>query len=131
MDKELTKQYYKIKEVSELVGVPQSTLRFWEKEFPNHIKPMRSSHNLRYYRPQDIETVRLIHYLIKEKGLKIDAARTYLHNNPKNISNQPRILDTLQEVRDELNGLLRAMGGRYMRSQGKPMPLPTDIKFED
>ena len=71
---ELSKQYYKIKEVAEILDVPQSTLRFWEKEFPM-IKPIRSSHNIRYYRPQDIELLRIIHYLIKDKGLKIEAAR--------------------------------------------------------
>ena len=43
---ELSKQYYKIKEVAEILDVPQSTLRFWEKEFPM-IKPIRSSHNIR------------------------------------------------------------------------------------
>ena len=67
---ELSKQYYKIKEVAEILDVPQSTLRFWEKEFPM-IKPIRSSHNIRYYRPQDIELLRIIHYLINDKGLKI------------------------------------------------------------
>ena len=77
---ELSKQYYKIKEVAEILDVPQSTLRFWEKEFPM-IKPIRSSHNIRYYRPQDIELLRIIHYLIKDKGLKIEAAREQLRSN--------------------------------------------------
>lgn len=124
---DLDKQYYKIKEVSEMLGVAQSTLRFWEKEFPNMIRPMRSSHNQRYYRPQDIENVKIIYFLIKEKGLKIDAARAYLRSNPKNVSRCPEVIERLTEVRSELNGLLKALGGRYIRSQGSPSPLYTEF----
>ena len=110
---ELSKQYYKIKEVAEILDVPQSTLRFWEKEFPM-IKPIRSSHNIRYYRPQDIEILRIIHYLIKDKGLKIEAAREQLRSNKHNVSRRVEIIDRLKSVRSELANLLVALGGRKL-----------------
>ena len=110
---ELSKQYYKIKEVAEILDVPQSTLRFWEKEFPM-IKPIRSSHNIRYYRPQDIELLRIIHYLIKYKGLKIEAAREQLRSNKHNVSRRVEIIDRLKSVRSELANLLVALGGRKL-----------------
>lgn len=110
---ELSKQYYKIKEVAEILDVPQSTLRFWEKEFPM-IKPIRSSHNIRYYRPQDIELLRIIHYLIKDKGLKIEAAREQLRSNRHNVSRRVEIIDRLKSVRSELANLLVALGGRKL-----------------
>lgn len=110
---ELSKQYYKIKEVAEILDVPQSTLRFWEKEFPM-IKPIRSSHNIRYYRPQDIEQLRIIHYLIKDKGLKIEAAREQLRSNKHNVSRRVEIIDRLKSVRSELANLLVALGGRKL-----------------
>ncbi|MBE6313807.1 MAG: MerR family transcriptional regulator [Bacteroidales bacterium] len=110
---ELSKQYYKIKEVAEILDVPQSTLRFWEKEFPM-IKPIRSSHNIRYYRPQDIELLRIIHYLIKDKGLKIEAAREQLRSNKHNVSRRVEIIDRLKSVRSELANLLVALGGRKL-----------------
>lgn len=110
---ELSKQYYKIKEVAEILDVPQSTLRFWEKEFPM-IKPIRSSHNIRYYRPQDIELLRIIHYLIKDKGLKIEAAREQLRSNKHNVSRRVEIIDRLKSVRSELVNLLVALGGRKL-----------------
>ncbi|MBD5232001.1 MAG: MerR family transcriptional regulator [Muribaculaceae bacterium] len=111
---EFDKQYYKIKEVAEILEVPQSTVRFWEKEFPTQVKPTRNAHNLRYYRPSDIEKLRIIKYLIKDKGLKIEAARTYLRSNPQNVSKRMLIMDDLTEVRNELAGLLRAIGGRKL-----------------
>lgn len=110
---ELSKQYYKIKEVAEILDVPQSTLRFWEKEFPM-IKPIRSSHNIRYYRPQDIELLRIIHYLIKDKGLKIEAAREQLRSNKHNVSRRVEIIDRLKSVRSELANLFVALGGRKL-----------------
>ena len=110
---ELSKQYYKIKEVAEILDVPQSTLRFWEKEFPM-IKPIRSSHNIRYYRPQDIELLRIIHYLIKDKGLKIEAAREQLRSNKHNVSRRVEVIDRLKSLRSELANLLVALGGRKL-----------------
>lgn len=50
---QLGKQYYKIKDVAEMLGVQQSTLRFWEKEF-DCLNPRRSASNVRYYTPADI-----------------------------------------------------------------------------
>ncbi|MDE7380898.1 MAG: MerR family transcriptional regulator, partial [Muribaculaceae bacterium] len=57
---EYGKKYYKIKDVAEFVGVNPSTLRFWEKEFPE-INPMRTASGIRYYTPQDIETLKIIY----------------------------------------------------------------------
>ena len=99
--------------MAEILDVPQSTLRFWEKEFPM-IKPIRSSHNIRYYRPQDIELLRIIHYLIKDKGLKIEAAREQLRSNKHNVSRRVEIIDRLKSVRSELANLLVALGGRKL-----------------
>lgn len=104
----LDKQYYKIKDVAEILGLPQSTLRFWEKEFPE-INPRRSATGLRYYTPQDIETLRIITYLIKVKGLKLEAAREQMRTNRHNVSRRMEIIQRLEGVYDELNGLLEAL----------------------
>ncbi len=50
----LSKKYYKISEVAELLGLPASTLRFWEKQF-TVIRPKRNNHGTRFYTPADIE----------------------------------------------------------------------------
>lgn len=108
---DLTKKYYKIKDAAELIGMPQSTLRYWEKEF-NQLKPKRSVHNQRYFTPEDIKTLRIIKYLIKDKGLKIEAAKEYLKNNKKNISKRIEILDNLIKVREDLELMLQSLNRR-------------------
>ena len=70
---DLDKKFYKISDVAEILGVPASTLRFWEKQF-TIIKPRRNAKNIRFYTPQDIETIRKVYYLVKEKGLKLEQA---------------------------------------------------------
>lgn len=107
----LDKQFYKIKEVAELIEVPASTLRFWESQFPE-IKPRRNAHGIRTYTPRDIELLRLVRYLIKEKGLKIDAAIEQLRNNRANVSRRQDVVERLHSIRDRLNALLSALNSR-------------------
>jgi len=108
---EFDKKYYKIKDVSEMLGIPTSSLRYWEKEFPE-CAPRRSATNIRYYTPQNIETIRMINYLLKVKGLKIDAAKEQMRTNRKNISKRVDIIESLTKTRDELQHLLSALTKR-------------------
>jgi DNA-binding transcriptional MerR regulator len=111
MDNNSDKQYYKIKDVADILGVPQSTLRFWEKEF-DAIRPRRSASNIRYYTPRDIETLRIISFLVKDKGLKLEAAKEQLHNNRANVTKRLDVINRLQDIRNVLSGLLEAMNIR-------------------
>lgn len=102
-NKEL-KKYYSIGEVAEMFGVADSLLRYWEKEFPN-IHPRKSGRNVRQYTVEDINEVRLVHNLLKVRGMKIAAARKVLSNNHEAASNTSEILLRLQAVRDELQSI--------------------------
>ena len=108
---DLDKQYYKIRDVAELLGVNTSTLRYWESEFPE-ITPRRSRTNQRYYRPEDIKTIRMIHYLVKVKGLSIEAAKEEIASNRKNISRRLEVIELLTNTRNELKEMLNALGKR-------------------
>lgn len=98
------KLYYSIKEVAEMVDVNESTLRYWEKEFPL-LKPKMAGNNVRQYTLKDIEQVKLIYNLIKVKGLKIAAARKYMSQNRTGAEKTSNVLDTLISVRDQLKEL--------------------------
>lgn len=93
------------------MDLPQSTIRYWEKEFIE-LNPGRSSHNQRYYTPKDIETLRIIKFLVKEKGMKIEAAKENLSNNKKNISRKLEIISKLTEVNGELRKMLESLNLR-------------------
>lgn len=101
----LEKKFYKISEVADMLGIPASTLRFWERQFPV-IKPYRNEGKTRFYSPSDIEKIRMVNYLVKEKKLKIEAAREQLRVNSSGVSRQYEALERLKNVRDRLQTLL-------------------------
>lgn len=105
---DLNKKYYKISEVAEILNIPTSTLRFWESQF-TVIKPKRNNHGSRFYTPADIEKIRMVHYLVKEKGMKLDAAQQELRRNSDGVIRRHEAITRLQAVRDKLNGVLQAM----------------------
>lgn len=105
---EFTKKYFKIRDVAEFLGVSQATLRYWETEFPE-ISPSRTPTGLRQYTPLDIENLKIIHYLIKIKGLKMEAAKTQFRQNRSNISQKLKIISELQDLRNELEVMLKSL----------------------
>jgi DNA-binding transcriptional MerR regulator len=63
-----------IAEVAEELGVATHVLRFWETKF-NQIKPMKASGGRRYYRPDDVEIVKLIKSFLYEKRYTIEGVQ--------------------------------------------------------
>ncbi len=84
-----------------MFDVTETLLRYWEKEFPN-IKPRKSGRNIRQYTKEDIEEVRKVYLLVKEKGMTLDGARKTLKANGEVTQNTAEIVDRLKEVREEL-----------------------------
>lgn len=95
------KLYYSIREVAEMLQIPEYTLRFWEKEF-DALKPKKASSKSRQYTEKDIEMVRLIHHLVKVQGLTIKAANARLKVSKQRVVDHQQILERLKKVRAEL-----------------------------
>ncbi len=95
------KLYYTIGEVADRLGVNASTLRFWEKEF-DCIKPFRNKRGIRFYHPEDLDCLQLIHYLLKEKGFTIPGAREQIRSNRKQAATQLDLVNTLRRARNFL-----------------------------
>ena len=74
------KMYYSIGEVAKMFDVNESLLRYWEKEFPI-ISPKKAGGNIRQYRKEDIENIRLVYHLVKEKGMTLQGAKQRLKAN--------------------------------------------------
>ena len=102
------KLYYSIKEVSEMVGVSESNLRFWEKEIPL-IKPKTTGNNVRQYTEKDIENIRAVYNLVKVRGFKLAAAKKMLRENKDGVDKNARVMEGLIKVRDELKELKKQL----------------------
>lgn len=105
-----TKLYYSIKEVSQMMNVSESLLRYWESEFP-HLRPKTTGNRVRQYTQKDIEQIRVIYNLVKVRGFKLAAARKMLQVNRKGADRSQQVIDTLTGVRDELKEMKRHLDG--------------------
>ena len=110
------KLYFKIGEVSELLGVEPYVLRYWETEFPV-LSPKKSGTGHRLYRRKDVELLLRIKHLLKEKRFTIEGARQSLHAEAR--APKPRVNkraqqelfsdDPLPEIRRELVDILEML----------------------
>lgn len=104
------KLYYSIKEVAQMIGVRECTLRYWETEFP-HLKPKTTGQKVRQYTEKDIEQIKLIYNLVKVRGFKIAAARKMINQNRTGADKSADVLDTLISVRDQLMDMKKQIDG--------------------
>ena len=102
------KRYYSIGEVAEMFDVTETLLRYWEKEFPT-IQPRKSGRNVRQYTQEDIDEIRLIHNMVKVRGMKLAAARAALAKNRQHEGATTDLINRLQAVRAELLALKREL----------------------
>ncbi len=77
MGTSIKKLYYSIGEVSEITGLKQYVLRYWESEFPS-LSPSKNRAGNRVYKQRDIQYIKLIKYLLYEKKFTIEGAKQKL-----------------------------------------------------
>ncbi len=111
------KLYFKIGEVSELLGVEAYVLRYWESEFPV-LSPKKSGTGHRLYRRKDVELLLRIKHLLYEKRFTIEGARQSLQSEakapkparvPKRVQAELFSEDPLPEIRRELRDILELL----------------------
>ena len=100
-EKEIEKIYYSIGEVAELFNVAPSLIRFWESEF-DLIQPKKNRKGNRQFTKEDIENVRTIYHLVKQKGFTLQGAKEMLKNNTQSIKDNMEIYDSLKKIRQFL-----------------------------
>ncbi len=106
----LAKVYYTITEVAEMFAVNASLLRFWEKEFPNQFTQLKKNKKGdRFYNKADIEKLKMLFHLIKEKRMTLEGARTYLKNNKKKAKDDKTLLENLHTIKEFLVDLKKSI----------------------
>ena len=100
-EKEIEKIYYSIGEVAEQFNVAPSLIRFWESEF-EIIQPKKNRKGNRQFTREDIENVRTIYHLVKQKGFTLQGAKEILRNDTSAVRDKMEIYDSLKKIRQFL-----------------------------
>src|SRR5580658_540804 len=95
------KLFFRIGEVSQLVGVEPYVLRYWESEFPG-LSPKKSNTGQRMFRRKDVEMLLNIKQLLYEKKFTIEGAR-------KALKSEKPEADPLSDIRHELAAILKLL----------------------
>ena len=103
------KMFYSISEVAQMLELPETLPRYWEKEHPQ-MCPKKGARGVRRYTKENIETIRAIKDLVKGRGLKIAAAREVLKQNKEGVPRPVEALQRLRAVRAELVAMRDALG---------------------
>ena len=99
----LTKMYYSIGELSKMLEVNASLLRFWEKEFNLKVSKRNKKGN-RLFSVKEIEVINRIYSLVKVNGYTLDGAKKALKSKDKsaNIDENQLVISKLENVKKKL-----------------------------
>ena len=95
------KRYYTIGEVAKAFNVNTSLIRFWEKEF-DVLKPKKNAKGNRKFTPEDINNLKFIYHLVKERGFTLEGAKTHLKEEKQKTLNNFEIITKLESVKAQL-----------------------------
>lgn len=104
----IEKKYYSIGEVAKELDVATSLIRFWESQFSS-IKPKKNKGGARRYTKDDIEQIKTIYFLVKERGYTLQGAKDLLESSPGS-KNKIEIIEKLKGIRAFLADLKEQLG---------------------
>jgi len=100
-NKPTEKLFYSIGEVAKLFNVNVSLIRFWEKEFII-LKPKKNKKGNRLFTKKDVENLKLIHHLVKERGFTLSGAKKKIRENKNDSIDNIKIINHLKDIREFL-----------------------------
>jgi DNA-binding transcriptional MerR regulator len=103
-EKEISKLYYPIGEVADMFEVNTSMVRFYEKEF-EILQPKKNAKGNRLFRPEDVDNLKIIFHLIKDKGFTIQGAKDYMKSNKNEVQDNQKVIDSLEKLKYFMNEL--------------------------
>ena len=104
----MEKKYFSIKEVSEMLNLPASTLRFWEKEI-DALCPQKSAGGVRRYMQKDIDLLKQIKFLIDEQHLTLTGVNERLTKYRDVDERRMKVIHNLQSIKKELQAIRREL----------------------
>ena len=103
----MEKLFYSISETARILGESTSLVRYWTNMFPKYLNPHRNAKGNRLYTADDIEVLKQIHYLVKDKGMTLDGAASALASGRSKVDKRVKALDSLKEIRRQLEEVRR------------------------
>lgn len=97
-ESDIKKKYYGISEVAEMFQVNPSLIRFWESEF-DILNPGKNKKGERRFVQKDIDNLKLIYYLVKEKGFTLDGAKEHIRQNAVDTKEKLQTIETLEQLK--------------------------------
>ena len=94
------KSYYSIGDVATMFKENASLIRYWENEF-DILKPKKNSKGDRFFRPEDVKNLKLIHHLLRQRKYTIEGAKEFLKSN-KTASQKFEMINSLQKLKSFL-----------------------------
>ena len=98
LDKETPKLYYSIGEVSQMFNVNTSLIRFWEREF-EILRPKKNAKGNRLFTPEDLDNLKIIFHLVKERGFTLDGAKKKMRENKNDVEHTVKLTESLKKIR--------------------------------
>ncbi len=95
------KRYYGIGEIAKAFDVNTSLIRFWDKEF-DILKPKKNAKGDRKFTIDDVNNIKLIYHLVKERGFTLEGARTHIKEGQKKVLDKFEIISKLETVKAQL-----------------------------
>jgi DNA-binding transcriptional MerR regulator len=95
------KRYYSIGEIAKAFDVNASLIRFWDGEF-EILKPKKNAKGNRMFTPEDVNNLKLIYHLVKERGFTLEGARTHLKEGQKKTLDKFEIISKLETIKTQL-----------------------------
>jgi len=95
---DITKRYYTMGEVTEMFDVNASQIRFYEKEF-DILQPKKNKKGNRLFTPEDVENLKIIFHLVKDKGYTLQGAKDHLKNNKSEVKENQKVIDSLERLK--------------------------------
>ena len=92
---------YSIGEVSEMLDVPVSTVRFWENEF-DILKPMKNKKGNRLFTPSDVKNLKIIHHLVKEEKMTLSGVKKKLTGRWDETDHKYEVNESLLKIKSLL-----------------------------
>lgn len=102
------KRFFRIGEVSQIVGVPPHVLRYWEHRF-SAVRPLRALSNQRRYRRADVAKLLRIKALLHHEKYTISGAREKLDLSRRQQPEATAADKCMEQLREELIALRRLL----------------------